>query len=216
MNAKVLISLFDHTGNASRPYREDGWLVKQVDIQDGIDILEWDYVAWFYELETEVNMKFGARPEVGIIAMIPCDNYAVCGAKHFKAKDADGRTAHSQKLVARTKEIIDYFKLHGILKFWMVENPRTRIHTLNPWLKPRTQRFNPCDFAGYDPVPNNSRYNKDTWLFGEFNKMEPRYLEPFGKEYPGFRNLGGKSLKTKNARSVTPLGFCYAFKQANS
>lgn len=30
------------------------------------------------------------------------------------------------------------------------------------------------------------------------------------------QKFGGKSLKTKNARSVSPLGFCYAFYNANS
>lgn len=214
MTNKVLISLFDHTGNASRPYRENGWIVKRVDIQDGIDILEWDFEQWFYELETQINVG-GTRPQVGIIAMIPCTDYAVSGARHFKEKDKDGRTAYSQKLVARVKVIIEYFENHGLLMFWQVENPRTRIHKLNPWLGLVKQKFNPCDFAGYDPEPDNSRYNKETWLFGQFNKMTPKRMEPLTKENPGWRNFGGKSLKTKNARSVSPLGYCYAFYQAN-
>jgi hypothetical protein len=40
----LLISLFDHSGNASRPYKEAGWKVIQVDIKNGIDILEWNYL----------------------------------------------------------------------------------------------------------------------------------------------------------------------------
>ena len=38
-----LLSLFDYTGNWSRPYREAGWHVVQIDILLGQDILEWDY-----------------------------------------------------------------------------------------------------------------------------------------------------------------------------
>lgn len=206
---KALISLFDYTGNASRPYREAGWHVTQIDIQLGVDILTWDYVGWLHEF-------YGTLPEVGIIAMIPCTDYANSGARHFAAKDADGRTEQSQKLVAKTKEIIDFFDKIGILVFWQIENPMSRIHKLNPWMgKPRL-KFNPRDYAGYDPIPENSQYNKMTWLWGKFNIPEQKQLPALTKEYPGFLKYGGKSLKTKNARSVTPLGFCYAFHQANN
>ena len=212
---KILISLFDRTGNASRPYRENGWIVIQIDTQLGTDILTWDYIKWYANYLENKSYEAEKYPEVGIIAMIPCDDYATSGAKHFKAKDTDGRTAKSQLLVDKVKEIIEFFIKLNVLKFWQVENPRTRIHTLNPWLKPITQKFNPCDFAGYDPVPDNSRYNKETWLFGRFNKMMPKRLEPLQKENPGWRKYGGKSLKTKNKRSITPLGFAYAFYEFN-
>jgi len=45
--------------------------------------------------------------------------------------------------------------------------------------------------------------------------MEKKRLEPFEKENPGWKNLGGKSERTKELRSVTPLGFSYAFYEAN-
>jgi hypothetical protein len=197
---KTLISLFDRTGNASRPYYENGWHIIKIDIQNGIDILAWDYT---------VVPKEG---KIGIISMNPCDNYATSGAKHFKAKDLDGRTAKSQLLNDKTKEIIDYFNPF----FWMIENPRTRIHKLNEWMGQRPKFiFNPCDFAGYDPEPENSRYNKETWLFGKFNDPVKKRLEPIYKDNPGWRNLGGKSERTKNLRSITPLGFAYAFYEAN-
>ncbi len=207
----ILISLFDFTGNSSKPYRENGWMVMQVDIQHGIDVMSWDYVRWYNE-----QIEYSTYPEVGIIAMIPCTDYANSGAKHFAAKDLDGRTDASQKLVAKTKEIIYYFDNMRLLKFWQIENPMSRIHSLNPWMGKPKLKFNPCDYAGYDPVPDNSRYNKMTWIWGNFNVPQKRYIEPFDKDYPGFKKLGGKSLKTKNARSVTPLGFAYAFYSANS
>lgn len=195
----LLISLYDRTGNASRPYRENGWHVIQVDEQLGTDILKWDY----RDIEAS---------RIIIIAMCPCTDYATSGAKHFAKKDANGETENSQILVSKTKEIIDYFNPFA----WQLENPRTRIHKLNPWIGQRPKLiFNPCDFAGYDPNPDDSRYNKETWLFGKFNDPVPKRMEPLGKEYPGFTNLGGKSLATKNARSVTPLGFSYAFYYAN-
>lgn len=211
MGKKLLISLFDHSGNASKPYRDNGWTVIQVDIKNGVDILNWDYVQALRD-HTEMS---DVLPEVGIIAMVPCTDYALSGARHFKAKDIDGRTEQSQKLIAKTKEIIDFFDKLGILIFWQIENPMSRIHTLNPWMGKPQLKFNPCDYAGYSDTPDNDRYNKMTWLWGKFNIPAKKYLPPFQKENPGWKNLGGKSERTKELRSITPMGFCYAFYEAN-
>lgn len=209
MTPKLLISLYDHSGNASKPYKEAGWKVIQVDIKSGIDILTWDY--------TRVLMDYDfALPEVGIIAMQPCTCYALCGNRHKANRLATGEFAEAQKLVAKTKEIIDFFDKIGILIFWQLENPKTDIHKKNKWIGKIRQRFNPCDFAGYDPTPDNSRYNKETWLFGNFNIMTPNRIEPLQKDYPGWKLYGGKSEKIKELRSLTPLGFAYAFYQANN
>lgn len=115
----------------------------------------------------------------------------------------------------KLKNDIFYLEDRRLLKFWQIENPRTRLHNRFPWIKPIRQKFNPCDFAGYDPEPDNSRYNKETWLFGKFNLMVPKRMEPLTKENPGWRKLGGKSLRTKNLRSISPKGYCYAFYEAN-
>lgn len=199
MNKCTIISLYDYTGNWSKPYREAGYNVVQVDIQNGIDILTWDY-------SLDISKVYG------ILIAQPCTDYAVSGARHFAVKDADGRTAESQKLVAKTKEIIEYYNPN----FWALENPKTRIHKINNWIGQRPKFvFNPCDFAKYDPVPDNSRYNKETWLFGKFNDPVAKRMEPLQKENPGWKSFGGSSLETKNARSITPLGFAYAFFEAN-
>jgi hypothetical protein len=195
----LLISLYDRTGNWSRPYRENGWEVVQVDIQNGIDILTWDYRPYYQR-----------GRKVIILSAQPCDDYATSGAKHFKRKDTDGTTERSQRLVAKTREIIEAFKPFA----WALENPRTRIHKMNPWIGQRPVLiFNPCDYAGFAPedVRESERYNKETWLFGKFNYPHTCRLEPLQKVYPGWSKLGGKSIETKNARSITPLGFAYAF-----
>ncbi len=207
---KWLISVFDYTRNASRPFREAGWKVTQIDIQRGFDFLDFDY-----EREFQYRIKHGLQ-EVGIIAMVPCTHDAVSGARHFARKDAEGITKETDVLVDRLKEMINFFDRLGILKFWVVEQPRTRLHNRHPWLKPVVLKFNPCDFAGYDPKPDDSRYNKETWFFGRFNPMTPKRLEPIHKENPGWKKYGGKSLATKNARSKWPLGLCYAFAHANA
>lgn len=197
---KIIISLFDYTGNWSKPYLENGFKVIRVDIKNGIDILNWDYKS------IEKDNVFG------ILAAIPCDNYALSGARWVKDKDIDGRTEYSQKLVYKTKEIIDFF---DNVSFYAIENPMSRIHKLNPWIGDPKLKFNPCDYALYDPIPENSNYNKKTWLWGKFNCPIYKPLIPKNKEYPGFKKLGGKSERTKELRSITPLGFAYAFYEIN-
>lgn len=198
---KIILSLFDYTGNWSRPYKENGYEVIQVDIQKGIDIMNWDY-------------KQIPKDQVyGILAACPCTDFALSGAKHFAKKDNDGSTEKSKQLVYKTLEIVDYFNP----KFWVIENPMSRIHKCCPELGQVKYKFNPCDFAGYLEYEkqDSERYNKATWLWGNFNNPIPKRLEPLQKDYPGWKKYGGKSLKTKNARSATPIGFAYAFYEAN-
>src|SRR5882672_6374785 len=148
----LLISLYDHSGNASGPYLENGWDVVQVDIKHGQDIMEWDYKSVQH------------YDKIGMIIMQPCTAYALSGNRHKGYRAQDGQFKYHQKLVAKTKEIIDFFNPF----FWQLENPKTDIHKKNPWIGQRPKLiFDPCDYAGYDPVPDNSRYNKQTWLFGK-------------------------------------------------
>lgn len=220
---KLLISLFDHSGNASKPYRDSGeWDVIQIDIKNGQDILTWKYkeafTEWRHKQEDAMNLPQGVTylaPTVGIIAMVPCTDYALSGARHFKKKDEHGITCASQMLAERTKEIIDYFRDYSNLQFWQIENPMSRIHTLNPWMGKPLLKFNPCEYAGYSPTPDADRYNKMTWLWGDFKVPEKKRMEPFQKENPGWKNLGGKSERTKELRSITPMGFCVAFYEYN-
>lgn len=183
---RTVLSLFDFSGNWSRPYREAGYNVVQVDTKLGLSLEEFEYKA----------LK---SVEIMLIAF-PCTNYALSGACWFKAKDADGRTAESQRLLALTKEIIDYFNPD----IWCLENPMTRIHTLNPWLGKPAFKFNPYDFG--------DGWKKATWLFGKFNHPDKK---------PG-KNLGGdwhntmwSSEKTREIRSTTPMGFARAFFEVN-
>jgi len=208
---KLLFSIFDHSGNASKPYRENGWEVIQIDIKHGTDLMTFDFLK---ALRDNTGIS-DVIPEVGIIAMIPCTAYALCGNRHKKEPARIEIFNESQILTARVKEVIDFFDRLGVLKFWQVENPMSDIHTHNKWLGKPRQKFDPCDFAGYDPNQDNSRYNKKTWLWGNFKLMEKKRIEPFEKENPGWKNLGGKSERTKELRSVTPLGFAYAFYEAN-
>jgi len=196
--ANIILSLFDHSGNWSKPYRDAGFEVIQIDIKNGIDLMTWDC------------KKLKRDSVYGILAGIPCTDYALSGAKWFKTKDLDGRTAVSNKLVKKTLEIIKYFNP----KFWVVENPMSRIHKLNPELGTIKFKFQPYEFAGYDPIPRNSQYQKTTWLWGSFNNPIPDPMENLDGQKL-FNNLGGKSERTKTLRSITPLGFAYGFYEVN-
>ena len=143
------------------------------------------------------------------------------GARWWKDKDKDGRTEKSKQLVYRTLEIVNYFKPH----FWVVENPVSRIHKCCPELGDVKFRFNPCDFAGYldGEERENNRYNKKTWLWGEFNNPVVKKLQALpelhDKIWQPLRSDGSKigwnTLECKNARSATPTGFAKAFYEAN-
>jgi len=207
LNKIYILSLFDLTGNWSQPYRDNGFEVIQIDIQLGTDILTWDYTT------------IPKDSVYGILAAVPCTDYAVSGARWFAQKDQDGRTEASQRLVAKTKEIIDYFDP----VFWVIENPVSRIHKLNPWLGNTKYRFDPYDFAGYGY--DEDRYTKRTHLWGVFNPPVKKPLEPYhrgdgGKIHLPKDPITGKfiswnSIECKNARSATPKGFAEAFYQAN-
>lgn len=191
----TILSLFDYTGNWSKPYRDNGYKVIQIDIKLGTDILTFNYQA---------------IPEVyGILCAVPCTDFAVSGARWFAEKDRDGRTQKSIELVKKSLEIINYFNPH----FWALENPVGRIHKLIPQLGKPLLIFNPCDYG--------DAYTKKTCLWGKFNipienPVQPVYHYSAGKKSSHlWKKLGGKSEKTKELRSQTPMGFARAFYEAN-
>lgn len=189
---KNLLALFEISGNGSAPYREAGWRVVQVDIQAGIDILEWDY------------KQFRRDYFAGIIAFPPCTGYASSGARWWAEKDATGETAHYDKLVYKTLEIVQYFRPG--LQFWYIENPIGRISKRIPEIaKYRLLDFHPCEFG--DP------YTKRTVLYGEFN---PFLVRQHIKPTEGSKmHLIPPGDDRKNTRSETPHGFAKAFFNAN-
>ena len=188
-----LLSLFDYTSNWSKPYKNAGWHVVQVDILLGQDILEWDY------------RQFDPDYFSGILAAVPCTAYARSGARWWPQKDADGTTEYFDTLTRKTLEIIDYFRPG--LEFWVIENPLGRIAKRVPELKKyRLLTFDPCEFG--DP------YTKKTVLYGEFRPwlirqpVKPTEGSKMHKIPPG--------PKRASLRSETPVGFAKAFFDANN
>jgi len=186
---KTILSLFDFSGQWSKPYRDANYHVIQIDIKLAMDL---------YTLDCN-----DLPPIHGVLAALPCTDFAVSGARWFKAKDADGRTAKSLDLLDRTMEVIRFVKP----VWWAMENPVGRIARLRPEVGSPVMYFQPCDYG--DP------YTKKTGLWGTFNTdMKQTPVEPTeGSKM--WANYGGKSERTKTMRSLTPVGFSKAFFAAN-
>lgn len=186
---KIILSLFDYSGNWPKYYRESGnYDVYQVDIKLGLDILD-------------MQPSDIPSPVHGILAAPPCTDFASSGAQYWPAKDLDGRTQASLALVDKTLEFIEYHKP----QWWALENPVGRLAKLRPQLG-QPWYFQPYWFG--------DAYTKKTGLWGTFNSELPQSpVEPDPKSW--LMQLGGKSERTKELRSMTPLGFALAFYLAN-
>lgn len=200
-NQKVVLSLFDLSGAWSQPWVDAGYQVFRFDIQDNPEI--GDINKFSIEFFNDIFASFDGLDIYAILAACPCTDFAVSGAKHFAKKDADGRTELSIELVKQTLRTIEYFKP----AIWAIENPVGRIEKLTdlePWR------------LSFDPYHLGDTYTKKTLLWGRFNADLPiAPVEPIeGSKM--HRLYGGKSLATKNARSVTPDGFSYGFFMANN
>lgn len=198
---KVVLSLFDHTGNWSRPWEEAGYNVLRFDIQD--DPETGDVNAFNVGFFTDYFGDFDGLEVYAILAACPCTEFATSGARHFAAKDADGRTAAAVELVRQTLRTVEYYRP----SIWAIENPVGRIEKLGglpPWR------------LAFDPNHLGDPYTKKTLLWGRFNANLPvAPVDPVegSKMHTKF---GGKSLATKNGRSETPDGFSYGFFLANN
>ena len=212
----VLLSLFDYSGNWSLPYAENGWDVIRIDrkINDADDyqafnkdIMDID-TEWMYE-----NIFDNYSTVDGILAAPPCTDFAVSGAKHWKHKDKPVQTLFGEvnRLEYFTELTYQVLRIVDLCKplFYAIENPVGRIAKQVPEIG-KAWYFQPYWYG--------DNYSKKTGLYGKFNKPKPtNIVEPVMYSYGSkTQRLGGKSEKTKELRSITPLGFAYAFYEANN
>lgn len=208
---RVVLSLFDLTGSWSDPWVEAGYQVYRFDIQDestytdedGNEQRIGDVTNFSTEFFNDIFGSFDGNDVHAILAATPCTDFAVSGARHFAAKDADGRTVASVKLVHMTRATVEHFKP----AVWAIENPVGRIERLGnlpPWR------------LSFDPFHMGDTYTKKTMLWGRFNADLPIAPVDPVEGSKMHQQFGGKSLKTKNARSATPEGFAYGFFMANN
>ena len=149
---KRILSLFDYSGTWPSPFAHSGWDVVMIDLQDGEDI---------YDINEYENNIARFEEVHGLLAAVPCTDFANTGARWFAEKDKDGRTCASVALCQHTLSLMDswrptdfdYMEYAAECPeeepfFWAIENPVGRIATLVPEMG-KPHYFNPCDFAGY-------------------------------------------------------------------
>ena len=147
---KTLLSLFDYSGNWSRPFFENGWNVIQWDIKldEFMDIMAFSDAEISLEILEDVH---------AIIAAPPCTDFTNSGAQYWAKKDRDGRTAISLEYVHQVIRLANLFEPtdedYDDTFFWVLENPVGRLPKLVPILNDydggRPYYFHPYEFAGY-------------------------------------------------------------------
>ena len=183
---KTILDLCGGTGSWSKPYADAGYDVR---------IITWP--------ENDVRLfQKPERPVYGILAAPPCDHFSVSGAQYWKQKDEDGRTLEAISIMDACMRIISVCNP----EFWALESPVGR---MKYYIGDPVMWFDPSDYG--DP------YTKKTGLWGVFNLPDKKPVEPIRSCSQGswLMQLGGKSEKTKQLRSITPPGFASAFFKAN-
>ena len=204
MEAKVsdlVLSIFDHTGNAVRPWVEAGHEAWCVDLlnengeQDGIRSVKADLRHW--------------RPpcrEIAIcMAWPPCTHLAISGRRWFRGKGLFA-LAESIELFAHAVAICEATGAP-----YLIENP---VGTISTYWRPPDFKFDPADYALYAPEADEA-YTKRTclWTGGGFQMPDYKGVEPVD----GSRmHRLSPSPDRANLRSATPHGFARAVFEANA
>ena len=238
-----VISLYDFTGEAVRPWAEAGAHCYCYDIQHSywqkehpnatvkvgkgsITFLKADLhnVGVLNEIFAEHDPATTFARKVDFLIGFPvCSDLAVSGSSHFKnkAKLNPRFQIEAAQHAINCAELAERFDCP-----YMIENPVSRLATL--WRKP-DHYFHPFEYGGYlsdaeadhptwpDYIAPKDAYSKKTCLWTKGFTMpqkKPVDCQSFGASTQ-HRLLGGKSMKTKNIRSATPRGFAKAVFEAN-
>lgn len=224
---KIVVSLFDESGNALRPWAEAGFQCFAFDIlnQGNVETIGGGSIEF-------VNADLFDRELVGriidlkprfVMGFPPCTDLAVSGAAWFEAKRRVNPNFQDEAVaLARTVETVG----EACNVAWFCENPISVLSSL--WRKPN-YIFSPNEYGGYLPeddvhprwpdyIAARDAYPKKTciWSNDKF-VMPPRKVIAIEPGYSvQHRKLGGKSAKTKQIRSEGPRGFLKAVKIYNS
>ena len=237
MTDKIVISLYDYTGEALKPWAEAGYQCFAYDIQHSKENMNTDtfsgsegsisYVhADLHNIGTldKIYEQFEGKQVTFAMAFPVCTDMAVSGAAHFKRKrEAD--PLFQRKAANYAIWCAELFQALGCPYF--IENPVSVLSTL--WRKP-DYSFHPYEYGGYidpeqaehpkwpDYIAPMDAYPKKTclWTGGNFVMPDICPVEPETGHSRQHLKLGGKSMKTKNIRSATPRGFAQAVFNSNN
>ena len=233
-DASCVVSLYDYTGEALKPWAEAGYRCFAYDIQhEGQRTENFDgggSITYIHaDLHNPATLDFirdtlSDKDVTFAMAFPVCTDMAVSGAAHFKRKRE--RDPLFQRKAADYAIWCD--ELFQALDCpYFIENPVSVLSTL--WRKP-DYSFHPYEYGGYispeqaehpkwpDHIAPMDAYPKKTclWSGGGFTMPPTSPVEPEDGNSRQYFKLGGRSLKTKNIRSATPRGFAQAVFDTNS
>jgi hypothetical protein len=201
---RLILSLCDHTGNWSRPYAEDpAYDVERVDVLDGRDVRLLPHIG---------------RPVHGILAAPPCTDFSTAQGVGSWGKKGTKAVIEAMSVVDACMRMVAIYRPY----WWALENPPGR---LKYWIGAFSWSFQPYEYGGYletgektldcSLFPANDAFTKRTLIWGTARKPLPKPVSVTHVVRPegGWRNKCFK--QHKGHRSVTPMGFSRAFKEAN-
>lgn len=234
MTKGIVLSLYDFTGEALKPWAEAGYKCYAFDIQHPAQGKRENFdgggCIWYMQMDlwnsgniTHIQDWFSSEDVVFGMAFPVCTDLAVSGAAHFERK----RKADPEFQIRASNHArwcASLFEALGVPYF--IENPVSRLSTL--WRKP-DYSFHPYEYGEYIPdseaehprwpdyIAPKDAYTKKTclWTGGGFTMPPKRPTQkPDGYSQQHLK-LGGKSQRTKDIRSATPRGFARAVFEAN-
>ena len=235
MTKGIVISLYDFTGEALKPWAEAGYTCHAFDIQHDeagwVDRFEGGGSIRFHKADLHdhknlnaIHSTFADKPVVFGMAFPVCTDMAVSGAAHFKRK-AEANPSFQDEAVSYAVWCARLFNSLHVPYF--VENPVSVLAT--KWRKP-DHSFHPYQYGEYltdtdavhprwpEYIADRDAYTKKTclWTGGGF-RMPTKIptCKPTGYSTQHLK-LGGKSQRTKDIRSATPRGFAKAVYEFNS
>ncbi len=184
---KTILSLCDYSGAWSRPYREAGYTVIQIDLAiDNQDVR---------------LLKKPDMPIHGILAAPPCTYFAISGAR-WKRTDNELRDGLS---------VVDAcLRLKCACKpaWWALENP---VGTLKYYLGEPQMYFQPCDYG--DAYTKKTCLWGDFVAPKPTDRVEPIETAPGHHRIDAYmvHKHGTLGKSRQQYRSITPSGFAKAF-----
>ena len=234
-NNKIVLSLYDYTGEALKPWAEAGYACYAFDIQHDptprVDMFNsGGFIIYQYaNLHNKQTLKdltnwFMFKDVAFGMAYPVCTDLAVSGAAWFKKK-AEANPSFQDEAVSYAVWCARLFENLDVPYF--IENPVSVLAT--KWRKP-DYSFHPYEYGGYIPddqarhpvwpdyIAPKDAYPKKTclWTGNGFTMPWTDPVEPEKGHSRQHLKLGGKSMKTKNIRSATPRGFAQAVYEFNS
>ena len=236
MSKGIVISLYDYTGEALKPWAKNGYTCYAFDIQHDKDdskcdvftesagLISYNY-ADLHDFNTHKKIFnfFNGRRVIFGMAFPVCTDLAVSGAAHFKRKE-EANPGFQDKAAQHAIDCAHLFEDLGCPYF--IENPVSVLAT--KWRKP-DYSFHPYEYGEYIPddeaehprwpdyIAPKDAYTKKTCLWTSYSFRMPHRLptcKPNGYSAQHLK-LGGKSKRTKDIRSATPRGFATAVYEFN-